>query len=175
MAAMVVRHMVFKHSGQPRVPVKREELVEVVQKEYPNSKGLLGQVIPIAERMCRELLGFQLVEVGGGRPASAQQQQLQDPDLDSQQLQEQSQSQALASGKAFVLQSTLRPELLKRHVSEDNVAQDVSLRLIICTIIQGSGGSVSEGTVLCNPVPPSLLESTALCLSVQHYCAFTVG
>lgn len=152
MATMLVRHMVFKHYGQPRVPVKREELVEIVQGEYPNSKGLASQVIPIAARMCRELLGFEMVEVGSGLPASELLQQQQDQDLDSQLSQAQAQSTALASGKIFILQSTVKRELLQQYVATDDLTQDMSLRLIVCTLIQSSGGSVTEGTVPYSPV-----------------------
>jgi len=174
-AAMLVRHMVFKQSGQPRVPVKREELVGIVQEVYPNSKGLVNQVIPIAARMCRELLGFEMVEVGSGLSASERQQQAEDSQLSQAQVQ----SQALASGKVFVLQSTVKPELLQQHVASDDAAQDAGLRLLVCTLIQGSGEydwryyTVLYKSVLyytkCTVLHCSLLHCTVLYCTVL-YC-----
>ena len=59
----VVRRMLFKGHSQPGVPVKREELTEMVGKMLKGRRGLPSVILTIAQHQILNVFGLEMREM----------------------------------------------------------------------------------------------------------------
>lgn len=59
----VVRRMLFKSHSQPGVPVKREELTEMVGKMVKGRRGLSSIILTIAQHQILDTFGLEMREI----------------------------------------------------------------------------------------------------------------
>ncbi|XP_024516673.1 uncharacterized protein LOC112341185 [Selaginella moellendorffii] len=63
LVAEVVRHMLFRNFQQPGVPVRREELNQIVTRSYKQQRGLSGVVIDRARKKIASVFGMEMHEL----------------------------------------------------------------------------------------------------------------
>ncbi|KAI5072702.1 hypothetical protein GOP47_0012808 [Adiantum capillus-veneris] len=131
--ADVMRHMLFKNHQHYGVPVRREELVQLITKTY-KTRNLANHVIQKARDKFRTIFGIDMRELMRPR----QQKNVKNSHS--------SQSTA-ADTKCYVLKSALPEELRKKHVDTQEICVTSSLTLLVVSIISLCGEKVPEETL----------------------------
>ncbi|XP_044475943.1 melanoma-associated antigen 8 [Mangifera indica] len=129
LVAEVVRYVIFKTHQNSGCPIKREELVQLVTKNY-SQRNLPAFVINAAKDKLSCVFGYELRELQRARPSSAN---LSRPSQNS-----------VADPKSYILVSQLPPEVYKRYVEDVNTAHLTGFRFVIVSIVHLAGGKIPE-------------------------------
>ncbi|MCO5547059.1 hypothetical protein L7F22_000500 [Adiantum nelumboides] len=129
----VVRHMLFKNHQHYGVPVRRDELVQLITKTY-KTRNLANHVIQKAQDKFRTIFGIDMRELIRPR------QQKNGKNLHSSQ-------SAAVDVKCYVLKSTLPEEVRKKYVDTQELCVASSLTLLVVSIISLCGEKVPEETL----------------------------
>lgn len=133
LVADVVRHMLFKNHQHHGVPVRREELVQLITKTY-KTRNLPNHVIQKAQDKLRTVFGIDMRELVRSR----QQKNVKSSHS----------SQGVgADVKCYVLKSTLPEELRKKYVDTQESCVATSLTLLVVSVISLCGEKVPEETL----------------------------
>lgn len=131
--AEVMRYMLFKNYQQFGVPVKREELVQLITKTY-KTRNLPNVVIQRAQMKFKNVFGFDMREIIRSRqsknPRGPNSSQVAAPEV-----------------KCYVLKSTIPDELRAKFVDTQESSVAASLALVIVSIIHICGEKVPEETL----------------------------
>ncbi|XP_031263446.1 uncharacterized protein LOC116121644 [Pistacia vera] len=133
LVAEVVRYVIFKAHQNSGCPIKREELVHLVTKNYSQC-NLPAFVINAAKEKLSSVFGYELRELQRSRPASAN---LGRPSQNS-----------VADPKSYILVSQLPPEVYKKYVEDVNTAHLTGFTFVIVSIVHLAGGKIPEGNFL---------------------------
>ncbi|XP_024396132.1 uncharacterized protein [Physcomitrium patens] len=132
LTAEVVRFMLFKSHKQPNVPVKREELAQLITENY-KQRSLPGTVIANAQARLKSIFGLEMVEVHLSRQTKASKNAA---------------SQAPAGDvKVYVLKSLVPEELAKRFIETKDIAAPMGFAVVVVGVLQLAGDKVPEGTL----------------------------
>ncbi|GBG71525.1 hypothetical protein CBR_g8943 [Chara braunii] len=127
----VMRYMIFKNFQQPSVPVKREELKQIVNKQYKDRRQLPGYIIALAQAKFPACFGMELREITG----SARRRWGED---------QASTSQSQAGLKLYVLRSMLPADLRQDFVETDHSLAFQGLAMVVMSVIDMAGDKISE-------------------------------
>ncbi|XP_044511281.1 melanoma-associated antigen 8-like isoform X2 [Mangifera indica] len=129
LVAEVVRYVIFKTHQNLGCPIKREELVHLVTKNY-SQRNLPAFVINAAKEKLSSVFGYELRELQRSRPALAN-------------LGRSSQN-SVADPKSYILVSQLPPEVYKKYVEDVNTAHLTGFTFVIVSIVHLAGGKIPE-------------------------------
>jgi hypothetical protein len=62
LVAEVMRLMLFKNGSNPGVPVKRDDFLAVINKNYKDRRGLAGHIITLAQAKFVSIFGMEMKE-----------------------------------------------------------------------------------------------------------------
>lgn len=132
LVAQVVRHMLFRHHGEPGVPVRREDLVKIVLANYRQRRQLPGHIVVRAQARLADVFGYEMRELermaahGPPVPGDAP----KDP----------------SAGKSYVLRSLLPAELRARFVDDPRrrAEQLRALGLVVVGLLRASQDRLEE-------------------------------
>ncbi|KAJ0087198.1 hypothetical protein Patl1_08535 [Pistacia atlantica] len=140
LVAEVVRYVIFKTHQNSGCPIKREELVHLVTKNY-SQRNLPALVINAAREKLSSVFGYELRELQRSRPASAN---LGRPSQNTLMMH----CPGVADPKSYILASQLPPELYKKYVEDVNAAHLTGFTFVIVSIVHLAGGKIPEGNFL---------------------------
>lgn len=158
--AEVIRYVLFKTHQTGGCPIKREELTQIVTKNYCQ-RALPGLVINEAAAKLASIFGYEMRELQRSRPSSANQGR-------SSQQSERIQLTVIlsisvcfsvlafdyiymlfvpgsADAKSYVLMSKLPADVYRKFVEGDNAAHLTGFAFVVISIVHLSGGKIAEG------------------------------
>ncbi|KAH9690700.1 MAGE domain-containing protein [Citrus sinensis] len=130
LVAEVVRYVLFKTHQNSGCPIKREELVQLVTKNY-SQRALPAHVINAAKEKLSNAFGYELRELLRCRPSSATQGRS-------------TQQTGVAEAKSYVLISQLPAEVYKKYVEDENSAHLSGFTFVVISIVHLAGGKIPE-------------------------------
>ncbi|GBG76813.1 hypothetical protein CBR_g23028 [Chara braunii] len=135
LVAEVMRYMIFKNFQQPSVPVKREELNQIVNKQYKERRQLPGYIIALAQAKFPGCFGMEMREVTGSarRRGGAKERA--------------STSQSQAGLKLYVLRSMLPADLRQDFIETDHSLAYQGLAMVVMSVIDMAGDKISEDSL----------------------------
>lgn len=129
LVAEVIRYVLFKTHQTGGCPIKREELTQIVTKNYCQ-RALPGLVINEAAAKLASIFGYEMRELQRSRPSSANQGR--------------SSQQSSADAKSYVLMSKLPADVYRKFVEGDNAAHLTGFAFVVISIVHLSGGKIAE-------------------------------
>ncbi|CAI5958744.1 unnamed protein product [Closterium sp. NIES-64] len=149
----VMRHVLFKHSSHPGVPISREELNKVISAQLAGRRvtGLPSVIIKEAQARFPAALGFDMRELergtrgrgagggGGGHDGDEAGGRGGEDGGDG------GGGRGGGGGggaKEYVLQSRLPAAVLSRFVDTPEQAAGSAFTTVVCALIKGAGGSI---------------------------------
>ncbi|CAH8352012.1 unnamed protein product [Eruca vesicaria subsp. sativa] len=130
----VIRFILFKSHQNSGCPIKREDLTQIVTKNY-RQRNLATSVISEAKTKLSTVFGYDLKELQRSRTSSNAQTRLP-----------QSQSNA-ADSKSYVLVSQLPIEVFRKHVVEETTSPMTGFTFAVLAVVQLAGGKIPEETL----------------------------
>ncbi|XP_057430181.1 uncharacterized protein LOC130723228 [Lotus japonicus] len=125
----VIRYMLFKTHHNSGCPIKREELTQLVTKNY-HQRSLPTFVINEAKDKLSVVFGYEMRELKRSLPSSKTQTQLS--------------QQSVAEAKSYVLISQLPPDVYEKYVVDVNTAHLSGFTFVIISIVYLAGGKIPE-------------------------------
>lgn len=129
LVAEVIRYVIFKTQQNAGCPIKREELTQLVTKNYRH-RSLPGFVISEAKDKLLTIFGYELREFHRCRPSSTNQGR--------------SSQHSLSDAKSYVIMSKIPDEAYRKYVEDVNTAHLTGFTFVVISIVQLSGGKISE-------------------------------
>ncbi|PPR96345.1 hypothetical protein GOBAR_AA24327 [Gossypium barbadense] len=116
LVAEVVRYILFKTHQNSGCPIKREELSQLVTKNYRH-RSLPAYIINEAKAKLSTIFGYELRELQRSRGVDA---------------------------KSYVVISQLPAEVYKKYVEDVNTSHLTGFTFVVISIVQLSGGKIAE-------------------------------
>ncbi|XP_022131643.1 melanoma-associated antigen 1 [Momordica charantia] len=129
LVAEAIRYIIFKTHQNSGCPIKREELTQLVTKNYRN-RGLPAVVIEEAKEKMSSIFGYELRELQRTRPSSTSQGH--------------SSQQNVADTKSYVLISKLPADIYRKYVEDVNTAHVTGFTFVVVSIVHLAGGKIPE-------------------------------
>ncbi|CAA0266382.1 putative MAGE domain, melanoma-associated antigen [Arabidopsis thaliana] len=129
----VIRFILFKFHQSSGTPIKREDLTQIVTKNY-RQRNLATHVINEAKKKLSNVFGYDLKELQRARASSTGQSRLP-------------QSQSSVDSKSYVLVSELPLEVFKKHVVDETTSPVTGFTFVVLAIVQLAGGKIPEETL----------------------------
>ncbi|KAL9254129.1 Melanoma-associated antigen 10-like protein [Drosera capensis] len=118
--AEVIRYVIFKNHQNSGCPIKREELTQIVTKNY--QKHLLPAfVIDEARKKIKNIFGYEMKELQRARSSAG-----------------------VMDAKTYVITSQIPAAVYSKHVDDLNTAHLNGLTFVIISIVHLTGGKISE-------------------------------
>ncbi|BAF20817.1 uncharacterized protein [Oryza sativa Japonica Group] len=130
LVAEVMRHVLFKTHQTAGCPIKREELTQIVTKNY-RQRVLPALVIKEAGDRLAATFGYEMRELQRTRAPSTRSGRP-------------SQQQVNVDAKSYVLVSKLDPEVYSKYVEHKEAAHVSGFAFVVISIVHLSGGKISE-------------------------------
>ncbi|XP_030542670.1 melanoma-associated antigen 8 [Rhodamnia argentea] len=124
----VIRYVLFKTHQNSGCPIKREELTQLVTKNYRN-RNLPALVINEASEKLSSIFGYKMRELQKLRPLANQARSSQSSSSDS---------------RSYILMSQLPAELYGRYVEDINTAHLSGFTFVVISIVHLAGGKIPE-------------------------------
>ncbi|XP_038708025.1 melanoma-associated antigen 1-like isoform X1 [Tripterygium wilfordii] len=132
LVAEVIRYVLFKTHQNSGCPIKREELTQIVTKNY-RQRSLPALVINEAIKKLSSIFGYEMRELQRSRPSTAAQGH--------------SSQQSNADAKSYVIISQLPAEIYGKYVEDVNTAHLTGFTFVVISIVHLSGGKILEETL----------------------------
>lgn len=129
LVAEVIRYVLFKTHHNAGCPIKREELTQIVTKNY-RQRALPGFIINEARDKLAAIFGYEMRELQRSRPSSASQGR--------------SSQQSSVDAKSYVIVSKLPPDVYRKYVENENKAHLNGFAFVAISIVHLSGGKIAE-------------------------------
>ncbi|XP_010529692.1 PREDICTED: non-structural maintenance of chromosomes element 3 homolog [Tarenaya hassleriana] len=133
LVAEVIRFILFKSQQNSGCPIKREELTQIVTKNY-RQRNLATCVINEAKNKLSSIFGYDLKELQRSRPSSTGQARPSQP-------------QSAVDMKSYVLVSQLPVEVFRKYVQDENTAHMTGFTFVVLAIVHLAGGKIPEETL----------------------------
>lgn len=127
LVAEVIRYILFKTHQTSGCPIKREELTQLVTKNYPQ-RNLPTHVINAATEKLSKVFGYEMRELQRKRPVSTKGRS----------------SQVNVDTKSYVLISKLPAEVYKKYVEDVNTSHLTGFAFVAISIVHLAGGKLPE-------------------------------
>lgn len=124
----VIRYVMFKSHQNSGCPIKREELTQLVTKNYRN-RNLPALVINEAREKLSSVFGYEMRELQKSRPSTNQTRASQSSSADS---------------RSYVLMSQLPADLYRRYVEDVNAVHLSGFTFVVISIVHLAGGKIPE-------------------------------
>ncbi|XP_074566716.1 uncharacterized protein LOC141823345 [Curcuma longa] len=125
----VIRYVLFKTHQSSGCPIKREELTQLITRNY-HQRSLPALVINEAREQISSIFGYEMKELQRSRPSSNKQGRA-------------SQQSAFES-KSYILVSQLPPDIYSEFVEDKESSHLSGFAFVVISIIHLSGGKLSE-------------------------------
>lgn len=125
----VIRHVLFKSHQTSGCPIKREELTQIITKNY-SQRGLPALVINEAREKLAGIFGYEMKELVRSRPTSNKQGR--------------SSQQSGPESKSYILVSQLPPDILSKFVENRETSHVTGFTFVVIGILHLAGGKISE-------------------------------
>ncbi|KAA3468149.1 melanoma-associated antigen 8 isoform X1 [Gossypium australe] len=129
LVAEVVRYILFKTHQNSGCPIKREELSQLVTKNYRH-RSLPAYIINEAKAKLSTIFGYELRELQRSRPSSTNHSRLS--------------QQSGVDAKSYVIISQLPAEVYKKYVEDVNTSHLTGFTFVVISIVQLAGGKIAE-------------------------------
>lgn len=124
----VIRYVLFKTHQNSGCPIKREELTQLVTKNY-RGRNLPALVINEAREKLSSIFGYEMRELQKLRPSTNQTRSSQSSSADS---------------RSYILMSQLPADLYGRYVEDVNTAHLSGFTFVVISIVHLAGGKILE-------------------------------
>ncbi|GAB2222114.1 hypothetical protein Droror1_Dr00013315 [Drosera rotundifolia] len=118
--AEVIRYVIFKNHQNSGCPIKREELTQIVTKNYQQHL-LPAFVIDEARKKIKNIFGYEMKELQRARSSAG-----------------------VMDAKTYIITSQIPAEVYSKHVDDVNTAHLNGLTFVIISIVHLTGGKISE-------------------------------
>ncbi|XP_050236836.1 uncharacterized protein LOC126686691 [Mercurialis annua] len=125
LVAEVIRYVLFKTHHNSGCPIKRDELTQIVTKNY-RQRLLPALVINEAISKLSSIFGFEMRELQRSRPSSNTQQP------------------SVSDAKSYVLISKLPADIYRKYVEDANTTHMTGFTFVVISIVHLAGGKVIE-------------------------------
>ncbi|XP_050208589.1 uncharacterized protein LOC126658102 [Mercurialis annua] len=125
LVAEVIRYVLFKTHHNSGCPIKRDELTQIVTKNY-RQRLLPALVISEAISKLSSIFGFEMRELQRSRPSSNTQQP------------------SVSDAKSYVLISKLPADMYRKYVEDANTTHMTGFTFVVISIVHLAGGKVIE-------------------------------
>eukprot|EP00252_Welwitschia_mirabilis_P021710 TRINITY_DN5646_c0_g1_i1.p1 TRINITY_DN5646_c0_g1~~TRINITY_DN5646_c0_g1_i1.p1 ORF type:complete len:238 (-),score=45.57 TRINITY_DN5646_c0_g1_i1:313-1026(-) len=132
LVADVMRFMLFKNHQHPGVPVRREELTQIITKTY-KQRNLPSEIISQAQKKFASIFGYEMKELQRSRTPKNNQIR--------------SSQSNIVESKLYILKSMLPEELRTKFVEDKNNSQFLGLTVVVLSILHLAGGKLQEDTL----------------------------
>ncbi|KAM0852195.1 hypothetical protein ACQ4PT_051913 [Festuca glaucescens] len=132
LVAEVMRYALFKTHQTTGCPIKREELTQIITKNY-RQRALPALVIKEAGDKLAATFGYEMRELQRTRAPSNRSAR-----TSSQQL-------SNVDAKSYVLVSKLDPEVYSKYVEDKERAHVSGFAFVVISIVHVAGGKITEG------------------------------
>ncbi|KAL4310027.1 hypothetical protein GQ457_01G011560 [Hibiscus cannabinus] len=129
LVAEVIRYILFKTHQNSGCPIKREELSQLVTKNYRH-RSLPAYIINQAKEKLSSIFGYELRELQRSRPSSTNQTRLS--------------QQSGVDAKSYVIISQLPAEVYKKYVEDVNTSHMTGFTFVVISIVQLAGGKIAS-------------------------------
>ncbi|KAG4162435.1 hypothetical protein ERO13_D01G114900v2 [Gossypium hirsutum] len=127
LVAEVVRYILFKTHQNSGCPIKREELSQLVTKNYRH-RSLPAYIINEAKVKLSTIFGYELRELQRSRPSSTSHSRLS--------------QQSGVDAKSYVIISQLPAEVYKKYVEDVNTSHLTGFTFVAISIVQLAGDNL---------------------------------
>lgn len=125
----VIRYVLFKTHQNSGCPIKREELTQLITKNY-RQRSLPAFVINEARTKLSSIFGYEMRELQRSRSSSTNQGRAS--------------QQSVADSKSYVIISQLPADIYKKYVEDVNTSHLTGFTFAIIGIVHLAGGKISE-------------------------------
>ncbi|KAL6342302.1 hypothetical protein AAG906_007516 [Vitis piasezkii] len=129
LVAEVIRYVLFKTHQNSGCPIKRDELTQLVTKNY-RQRALPALVINAAREKLSTIFGYEMKELQRSRPSSTNQGRTS--------------QQSFADVKSYVIISQLPADVYRKYVEDVNTAHLTGFTFVIVSIVYLAGGKIAE-------------------------------
>ncbi|EOA36222.1 hypothetical protein CARUB_v10010171mg [Capsella rubella] len=133
LVAEVIRFILFKSHQNLGCPIKREDLTQIVTKNY-RQRNLATHVINEAKNKLANVFGYDLKELQRARVSSNAQSRIP-------------QSQSSVDSKSYVLVSQLPIEMFRKYVVDEATSPMTGFTFAVLAVVQLAGGKIPEETL----------------------------
>ncbi|XP_052191889.1 uncharacterized protein LOC127801082 isoform X2 [Diospyros lotus] len=128
LVAEVIRYVLFKTQQNSGCPIKRDELTQLVTKNY-KQRALAASVINVAREKLSSIFGYELRELQRSRPLANQGRSSQ---------------QSVPDAKSYILISQLPGDVYKKYVEDVNTSHLTGFTFVVTGIVHLAGGKITE-------------------------------
>ncbi|XP_020255735.1 non-structural maintenance of chromosomes element 3 homolog [Asparagus officinalis] len=125
----VIRYVLFKSHQTSGCPIKREELTQIITKNY-SQRSLPALVINEAREKFSHIFGYEMKELLRSRPTSNKQGRMS--------------QQSGAELKSYVLVSQLPSNIFSKYVENKETSHVSGFTFVVIGIVHLAGGKISE-------------------------------
>ncbi|XP_068643668.1 uncharacterized protein [Aristolochia californica] len=129
LVAEVIRYILFKTHHNSGCPIKREELVQLVTKNY-RQRSLPSYIINEARVKLSSIFGYELTELNRSHPSSTNKTRAS--------------QRSTTEVKSYVITSLLPNDVYRKFIEDKENAQETGLTFTVIAIVQVAGGKISE-------------------------------
>ncbi|XP_071718288.1 uncharacterized protein [Rutidosis leptorrhynchoides] len=129
LVAEVIRYVLFKTHQNSGCPIKRDELTQLITKNYSNNRSLPGMVLNKAIAKISSIFGYDMKELQRSRPSSTNQARS---------------SQSSADAKSYIVISQLDPGVYRKHIEDTTKSHLTGLTFVVIGIVHLAGGKITE-------------------------------
>ncbi|XP_020110133.1 non-structural maintenance of chromosomes element 3 homolog [Ananas comosus] len=128
LVAEVIRYVLFKTHQTAGCPIKREELAQIVTKNY-RQRALPGLVISEAKEKLSSVFGYEMRELQRLRPLSRSTRSSQ---------------QCMVEAKSYIVTSQLPSDIYSKYVEDKENSHMTGFAFVVVSIVHLAGGKISE-------------------------------
>ncbi|KAI7742073.1 hypothetical protein M8C21_030079 [Ambrosia artemisiifolia] len=128
LVAEVIRYILFKTHQNSGCPIKRDELTQLITKNYHN-RSLPALVLSKATSKLSTVFGYDMKELQRARPSSTNQARS---------------SQSSADSKSYIITSQLDSGVYRKHVDDPRKSHLTGLTFVVLGIVNLAGGKITE-------------------------------
>ncbi|WOK96249.1 non-structural maintenance of chromosomes element [Canna indica] len=123
----VIRYVLFKTHQTSGCPIKREDLTQLITKNY-RQRSLPALVINEAREKICSIFGYEMKEIQRSRPSNKQGRP----------------SQSAAETKSYIIVSKLPPEIYSKYIEDKESSHMTGFTFVVISIVHLAGGKISE-------------------------------
>ncbi|KAF6147425.1 hypothetical protein GIB67_016782 [Kingdonia uniflora] len=132
LVAEIIRYVLFKTYQSSGCPIKREELTQLVTKNY-HQRALPSVVIDEAADKLSRVFGYELRELQRARPSSTNNNRAS--------------QQSVADVKSYVIISKLPADVYKKYVEDADNSHITGFAFVVISVVHLAGGQIPEETL----------------------------
>ncbi|CAL5340293.1 unnamed protein product [Camellia sinensis] len=145
LVAEVIRYVLFKTQQNSGCPIKRDELTQLITKNY-RQRALPAFVINVAKEKLLSIFGYEMRELQRSRPSTNQGRSSQQilsyvkavmPVLHVN-------DKGVPDAKSYVIISQLPAKVYKKYVEDANTSHLTGFTFVIISIVYLAGGKIQE-------------------------------